>query len=246
MPKISKIIISLMLIFIITISVCGCSPVDKNYGVSSVTQSVVSEIEYENVEDTKIMSSDRVMSRYFDISLFDEENYSEIYLGKKFSIKPVIDEIPFAVPVKLHEVESLGWLLCEGNSYDADSLVFSHETVDLYFKNQNDVKIFAQVYNSSRSSQKLEDCYIVKFKIDNDFYSNSEKQINFDVNGINNSMAITDVINVLGVPSHFYEVSETSYYLDYFITKKDRRNGITVFINPVEDTITAIEFSYYK
>ena len=44
----------------------------------------IQDNKYENVEDTKIMSSDRVMSRYFDISLFDEENYSEIYLGKKF------------------------------------------------------------------------------------------------------------------------------------------------------------------
>ena len=59
-------------------------------------------------------------------------------------------------------------------------------------------------------------------------------------------MAITDIINTLGTPSHFYAVSETSYYLDYFITKRDRRNGITVYINPVDDNITAIEFSFYK
>ncbi len=238
--------ICLLLIILIIFSVCGCSPVDKEYGVSSSVSSVVSEVEYEIVEDTKIMSSDRVMPRFFDISLFDEENYSEVYLGKKFSITPVINSIPFVVPAKLHEVEALGWNLCEGNSYDANSLVFAHETVDLYFENENGVKIFAQVYNSSRSSKKLEECYIVKFKIDNAFYSNPNEYITFDINGINNTMAITDVINILGVPSHFYKVSDTSYYLDYFITKKDRRNGITVYINPVDDLISAIEFSYYK
>ena len=59
-------------------------------------------------------------------------------------------------------------------------------------------------------------------------------------------MAITDIIHVLGTPSHFYAISDTSYYLDYFISKKDRRNGITVYINPVDDIITKIEFSYYK
>lgn len=245
MLKISR-YVSVILTLIIVSSVCGCSPVDKNYGVSSVTESVVSEVEYQNVEDTKIMSSDRVMSDYFDISLFDEENYSEIYLGKKFKLKPIINNIDFVVPAKLHEVEALGWSLCEGNSYDANSLVFAHETVDLYFKNDKGVKIYSQVYNSSRSSQRLEECYIVKFKIENEFYSNPDEYISFDVNGINNSLAITDVINTLGVPSHFYKVSDTSYYLDYFITKKDRRNGITVYINPVEDSISAIEFSYYK
>lgn len=245
MQKYSK-LLALLSALIIIFSVCGCSPVDENYGVSSVAESVASEPEYENVEDTKIMSSDRVMSRYFDISLFDEENYSEIYLGKKFNINPVIDSIPFVVPAKLHEVEALGWSLCEGNTYDSESLVFAHETVDLYFQNEKGVKIFSQVYNSSRSSKKLEECYIVKFKIDNAFYTNPEDYITFDVNGINNSMAITDVVNVLGVPSHFYKVSETSYYLDYFITKKDRRNGVTVYVNPVEDSITAIEFSFYK
>ena len=59
-------------------------------------------------------------------------------------------------------------------------------------------------------------------------------------------MAITDVINTLGTPSHFYKVADNNYYLDYFITKKDRRNGITVYLDPVEDLVTAVEFSYYK
>lgn len=237
---------ALLLAFVIVFSVCGCSPVDKNYGVSSVNSSTDSSTEIEDIGDTKIMASDRVMSRYFDISLFDEENYSEVYLGKKFKIEPVIDEINFVVPAKLHEVEALGWNLCDGNSYDANSLVFSYETVDLYFENENGVKIFAQVYNSSRSSKKLDECYIVKFKIDNAFYSSPENYIKFDVNGVNNTMAITDIIEILGVPSRFYKVSDTLYYLDYFITKKDRRNGITVYINPADDLITAIEFSFYK
>ncbi len=237
-------LLSFVLSVLIIISVCGCSPVDNDYGVSSETETI--ESKFQSVEDTKIMSSDRVMSQYFDISLFDEENYSDIYLGKKFKIDAVINNSTFKVPTKLSDFEELGWYLCEGNTYDEKSLVFAYETVDLYFKNESGVKIFAQVYNSSRSSKQLYECYIVKFKIDNNFYVDSENYVQFNVNGIDNSMAITDIVNILGTPSHFYKVSDTSYYLDYFITKKDRRNGITVYINPVDDLITAIEFSYYK
>ena len=59
-------------------------------------------------------------------------------------------------------------------------------------------------------------------------------------------MAITDIIDTLGTPSHFYGIDESNYYLDYFISQRDRRNGITVYINPSDNAITAIEFSYYK
>lgn len=239
-------LISLALVLIFIFSICGCSSADKNYGVSSVTESVVEEVEFENVEDTKIMSSDRVMSDYFDISLFDEENYSDVFLGKKFKIEPIVDNKTFSVPAKLSDVESWGLTLTKGNTYDANSLVFSFETVDLYFENENGMIVSAQVYNSSNSSKKLSECNIVKFKIENNFYSNPNKCITFDVNGITNSLAILDIINILGVPSHFYKVSDSAYYLDYFVSIDDRRNGITVYINPIDDIITAIEFSYYK
>ena len=141
--------------------------------------------------------------------------------------------------------EIIGKMKATGISLQKE-VPLQNNSVNLYFENEMGIKIFAQVYNSSRSSKKLDECYIVKFKIDNAFYTNPEDYMAFDVNGINNSMAITDVVNLLGVPSHFYKVSDTSYYLDYFITKKDRRNGITVYVNPIEDSITAIEFSYYN
>ena len=78
------------------------------------------------------------------------------------------------------------------------------------------------------------------------FYQNTEAYNEFNVNGVNNRMAITDIIDTLGTPSHFYGISENNYYLDYFISRDDRRNGITVYIDPANDSITAIEFSYYK
>jgi hypothetical protein len=128
----------------------------------------------------------------------------------------------------------------------ANSLVFSYETIDVTFTNANGVIISAWMYNSSRSSITLSECKVVKIKIDNDYYVDSTNYHDFNINGITNNLAITDIIDILGTPSHFYEVSDTCYYLDYFITKKDRRNGITVYINPVDDVILSVEFSYYK
>jgi len=230
----------------------ACSPVDKDYGESSLvsesSSKVSSEENAKSVEDKGpiIMSSDRVMSKYFDISLFDEENYADIYLGKDFNISAVYANNQLKVPVKLDELKESGWKLATGNEYNENSLVFSYETIDATLVNDVSVKIKVQFYNSTRSSVKLSECNIVKYRIENEFYSKPNNYKKFEVNGINNGMAITDIINILGTPSHFYRVSDKSYYLDYFISKDDRRNGITVYINPQEDLITAVEFSYYE
>ena len=228
----------------LTFSVTACSEIDHGYSVSKEEETAEDNANYD--VNTKIMSSDRVMSNYFDISLFDEENYSEVYLGKKFKIDAVLSGVSLPVPARLEELAELGWILAEGNEYNESSLVFSYETIDVVFENQNGLKVNAQCYNSSRSSVKLSKCYVVKFRIDNDFLDNSENYNPFNVSGITNTMAITDIIDTLGTPSHFYRVDENSYYLDYFITKRDRRNGITIYINPIDDTVTAVEFSFYK
>lgn len=74
--------------------------------------------------------------------------------------------------------------------------------------------------------------------------SNSDYGV-FWLNGISNDSAITDVVELLGSPSHFYRVSEDKYYLDFFITEIDRRSGITVYVDTANDQIDSIEFSYY-
>lgn len=235
---------SLILVFLMlfTTLFVGCDPVDKDYGVSESEK----DKGYTEIADSEIMSSDRVMSKYFDITKFDEENYANIYLGKKFKIQAEFlgEEIP--VPVKIDEFKKLGWTLAEGNLYNGSSLVFAYETVDVTFVNEQGVELKAQMYNSSRSSVKLSECYIVKFFIENNYYVDNENYNEFNINGLTNGMAITDVVDILGTPSHFYKVSDTCYYLDYFITKKDRRNGITIYVNPVDDVILSVEFSYYK
>lgn len=247
MVRLKRVAVGLLALLLLT-SFAACSPIDHDYGVSSEVATAEEQSAKTTNESNEpaIMSSDRVMSKYFDISLFDEENYAEIYLGKKFTINAEYAGDSFKVPSKISDVEEIGWTLADGNIYDENSLVFSYETVDAVLQNENGLKLAVQFYNSSRSSVKLSECYIVKFRIENDFYQNPQSYNEFDINGINNQMAITDIIYTLGTPSHFYEVSDSCYYLDYFITKKDRRNGITVYINPQEDSVTAIEFSYYK
>ncbi len=238
--------VSLVLVLFLS-AFTACSPIDNDYGVSSEA-SVAGDEKISDVvsEEKFIMSSDRVMSKYFDISLFDEENYADIYLGENFNIKASFAGKEFNLPCYISDFEEKGWKLSAGNSYDKNSLVFAYETIDAVFVNKSDVKIAVQFYNSSKSSIRLSECYIVKVRIENDFYSNPKKYSKFNINGIKNGMAITDIVNTLGTPSHFYKVSSKSYYLDYFITKADRRNGITVYINPLDDSITSIEFSYYN
>lgn len=242
----AKKLISLLLAMLILITLSSCAPVDKDYGVVKEPENQAeTDIVTEDI-NKPIMSSDRVMSKYFDISVFDEENYADIYLGKKFKIDASFIGDEFEVPIKLSEMNKNGWILSAGNTHDENSLVFAYETVKVTFENQDGVKITAWFYNSGKSSKSLKECYIVKFYIENTFYQDTENYNAFNVNGITNTMAVTDVIYTLGTPSHFYQVSENNYYLDYFITKKDRRNGITVYIDLLNDSILGIEFSYYK
>lgn len=242
---------ALVLAMLLMMTFAACSPVDEDYGETSEVSDVSEVSSKENTKAAEdkgplIMSSDRVMSKYFDISLFDEENYADIYLGEDFDIKALYSGKKLNVPTNIREAKVNGWKLAKGNEYNENSLVFAYETIDATIVDGEGNKLKVQFYNSSHSSVKLSQCNIVKYRIENEFYVRPKTYEKFDINGINNSMAITDIINVLGTPSHFYRVSDKSYYLDYFISKEDRRNGITVYINPLEDCITSVEFSYYE
>ena len=246
----NKIVLSTVLVLVSAVLLlCACSPVDKDYAVSS-EESVASvssvKAAPEDVKRPAIMSGDKTMPQFVDISVFDEENYSEVYLGKKFKFNVTYSDDEFTVPTKLSVLQKKGWDLLDNSLYDEESLVYACDYVETVLEKQDGAKISATFYNSSNSSVQLKKCNIVKFRIENDFYTNSEGYSKFNVNGINNNMAITDIIDTLGTPSHFYGIADNNYYLDYFISENDRRNGITVYINPSEDSITAVEFSYYK
>ena len=85
MKKSAKILIVYVIVLLSAV-LCACSPIDEDYGVTSNQENGGEAMAAPKTENTTIMSSDRVMSKFFDISLFDEENYSDIYLGKRFKI----------------------------------------------------------------------------------------------------------------------------------------------------------------
>ncbi len=243
-------IFSIILICVFVLSLCGCKQADQVYGVSSDTETVADTVSDTVSEETadlpEITSLDNKMSQYFDISLFDEENYADVYLGKKFEINAVYENSYFSVPTTIEEIAKSGWKLVSGSDYDEGSLVYAKETVELKFKNEDGAKITALFYNSSNTSIRLSKCNIVKFNIKNNYPKNNQDYDEFNVCGITNTSVITDIVQILGTPSHFYQKTENTYYFDYFLEKRDRRNKIRVHIDLEDDAVTAIEFSNYK
>lgn len=237
-------VLSIFLVFAFLISLCGCLNADMPYEEDSKPQSSSEVSSVESVSTPEITSLDNKMSKYFDISLFDEENYADIYLGKKFDINAVYENSYFSVPTDMNVISKNGWNLVEGSDYHENSLVFAKETVELQFKNENGAVITAWFYNSSNSSVRLSKCSIVKFRINNNYPNENYNE--FNVCGITNISVLTDIIQTLGTPSHFYEKTENSYYFDYFLEKRDRRNKIRIYVDLENDAVTAVEFSKYK
>ena len=238
--------------FLINLTICiavlsfaaACTPFDKNYGESEKTASEKTN-SYQNIKIPEIKSDDEIMPTYIDISLYDEENYSNIYLGKKFKYNFTYAGSEFNLPTNYREMVKKGWQISDGE-YTVDSTVLAGKTARANFVNEYNKQIVAVFYNSSNSSAELKKCSIVKLIIpENCIYKEDSVYGQFWINGVSNEAAVTDVVEYLGSPSHFYAVSEKEYYLDYFISKKDKRSGITVYIDPKDDCITALEVSYY-
>ncbi len=224
-------IITLMLTFV----ACGEIETASDYGMpenASHTESLF--------EMPEIVSLDKKMANYLDISLFDEENYANIYLGKKYKYDVAYDEKALNVPTTLQELNKIGFTIAEGSEYDGESYIYAKETITLNFVDEK-TKITTVFYNSSNSSIRLKKCKIAKIRIEN-----NQNTPTFNVNGIHNNSTVTDVIDILGTPSHFYAIDDDNYYFDYFLHKSDRRNKIRVFVDLINDCVTAIEFSYYK
>lgn len=239
-----KKIICMLLCFVMVLGVLtACSKVDLNYGVSSEVQTADEDTQ---VKIPEIKSEDEVMPTYFDISLFDEENYSDVYLGKKFEHKVTYAGSEISVPSSYKEMLKKGWSLVESTDYSVDSQIFAGKSLETVFQNEYGKHITAVFHNSSKSSVSLKKCEIVKFRVEgNSLVSIYPEHGQFWVNGVNNNSAITDVIECLGTPSHFSSITPNNYMLDYFMTPKDRRSGITVWIDIESDCVTTIEFSYY-
>ena len=236
---------ALLLALCIIISLCGCAKPDKNFGVPK-TESKAETQKSVAFDDNKITSLDSVMSKYFDITQFDEENYSNIYLGADYKLNAVYCNKKFVFPAKVSDLKKDGWNFVDDSDYDENSLIYAKETTEVVFSDKYSNTITALFYNSLNTSVRLADCSIVKFHIKNNHIKNPDSYSTFNVNGITNSSVVTDIFEVLGTPSHFYKKSENSYYFDYFFEKSDRRNKIRVYANLNYDVVTEVEFSNYK
>ena len=148
MTKLRK-LLTLLLAILMLLTVCACGEaVDMetttdDSKTSQVNSSAKEAKEAESEDGPPIMSSDRVMSKYFDISVFDEENYADIYLGKKFDIDCTYAEDVFEVPTTIDKMKELGWDFCKGNAYDENSLVFSYETIETTLQNERGTTVKA-------------------------------------------------------------------------------------------------------
>ena len=241
-----KRILSVMLCCLFVTLLCACQKFDDNYGKSSSKESTAADIVSKQIKIPEIKSDDSVMPTYIDISLYDEENYADIYLGEKFEYKVTYAGSALSVPSSYANITKEGFKLADSEEYNEDSQILAGKSLTADFVNEYNKKITAVFYNNKKSSVSLKKCPIVKFIIKENELSNPESEYGqFWINGISNVSAITDAIEYLGSPSHFYCISENKYYLDWFITKQDRRSGITVYVDTAEDTIDSIEFSYY-
>ncbi len=221
--------------FVIFATLIGCETPDTSSNITSGDNKSSSLVEMPD-----IVSLDKKMANFFDISLFDEENYSNIFLGRNFEISASYNQKELSVPTNLEALNKIGFKIAQGQEYNANSYIYAKETITLNFVDET-TSITAQFYNSSNSSTRLNKCKICKIRVENDVNT-----IGFNINGINNNSTVIDVIDTLGTPSHFYAVTDDNYYFDYFITKNDRRNKIRVFVDLINDCVTAVEFSNYK
>lgn len=226
----------------------ACSPVDEDYGVSSKTDNKESTVSYpKNIKIPSIKSEDTVMPLYFDISLYDEENYSKIYLGKRYEFNAVYDGKSLEVPTDLEALSAKGWEISPNEKYTSGSIIKAGSTLYLQFINEEGTLLTGYFYNESDKLVKLKDCKIVRLVIKENYALNADSQYGeFNINGVSNLSAVTDVIQSLGAPSHFHADSATDYTLNWFKTAKDRRNKITVKISTETDSVTYIAISDYK
>ena len=240
-----KRILSVLLCLAITLSLSACGEFEEG-GNSSVENTDTTSEEKTEIKIPEIKSDDTVMPSYVDISLYDEENYSDIYLGKNFKFKVTYAGSAIKLPWTYRDILEEGWILVPSDEYSENSQILAGKSITADFTNDYKKTITAVFYNGENSSVSLKECPIVKFIIkENGLNIPESKYGQFWVNGISNVSAITDIIECLGSPSHFYRVSENKYYLDWFISASDRRSGITVYVDTAEDHIDAIEFSLY-
>ena len=105
---------SLLLCFLMVISFTACKELDEDYGKNPMEENKGQNAELVYPE---IKSSDTVMPKYFDISLFDEENYSKCYLGDDFKFNITYSGSVINLPTSYSKTVKNGWEIEENSVY---------------------------------------------------------------------------------------------------------------------------------
>ena len=235
-----KSVFAFALAALLLVSFAACSPIDNNYGVESSKP----ESAKKDVSVPEIKSTDVIMSNYFDISKYDEENYADIYLGKKFSYKITYSGSELTLPFSFKELEKKGFKLSEG--YEENDTVFAGEMSEVVFENEYGNVLNAVFYNSGKSSQKLKKCNIVEFSVpENSLFVKDSKYGQFWINGVSNGSAITDITDYIGAPSHFYSADGNIYCLDFFMGKDDTRSKMSITVEGANDKVISVKVSKF-
>ena len=241
-----KICVGLLALTMLFLS--ACSEVDNNYGVKNDKNSdkTSQSDKYKDIEIPEISSDDTVMPKYLDISLYDVENYADVYLGSDFEYNITYCDSSLALPASYEKMLEAGWKM-SSDTVTSESMILAGEKIKVEFVNDAGKSLIGTFYNSDKSSAALNSCDIVKLTVEeNALETGNTKYGEFWVNGVGNNSSINDIIEALGTPSHFYAVSNEVYYFDYFLNKKDKRDRMTVYVNPVDDYLISIEVSRYN
>lgn len=242
--RLSTFFISLMLMF----SFVGCKKLDEDYGKSVYVESNdTSSVEEEEIVYPEIKSSDEIMPNYLDISRYDELNYSSAYLGENYKFKITYAGSVLTLPTDYDSLNKLGWSFIEGSSYNSDSVITAGKNVDTTLVNEYGKKIDVVFCNSSKYSKKLNKCSIVKLILPENCLNVSGSEYGlFWVNGVTNQSAINNIIEYWGIPTHFYAISKEHYYFDYFLTKDNKKDGVTIHVDPQNDVVLSIQIADYQ
>ncbi len=233
--------------FMLSLTACEKMDTSSSTATADEDKAMVNPDTNEPIKIPVIKSDDEKMPTYFDISLYDEENYSDIYLGKKYKYEATYSGEEISFPSNYNKMIDAGWVVEGSSDYDQDTQVLTGKSITVDFKNRYHKKMTVVFYNDKDSSASLKDCKIVKYIVKENVLNNKKSDYGqFFINGVSNESAITDIIEFLGAPSHFYCVDgDSKYYFDWFLTAADKRSGITIYVDIEEDTIDSIEISYY-
>lgn len=236
--------VAFILSMVMVLTISGCEKMDEDYGKGSVEQGNVSDNELIYPE---IKSTDEIMPKYFDISRYDELNYSSSYLGKKFEFKITYAGSSLTLPSSYSKMSKLGWDFEENSKYDADSVITAGKNIEVILVNEYGKKLNVMFFNSAKSSKKLKKCDIVKLIIPENCLNVADSEYGlFWINGVTNQSAINNIVEYWNIPSHFYRVDAGHYYFDYFFTRDSKRSGVTVHVDPENDILLSIEIADYE